>query len=401
MKQIFSRIYVFLPVLIFLGFFYDCDKDVTPSLFDPNATSKPAPVITEITPAGGAYAAIEDVIIKGKNFSSVAEENLVFFDGSLAQVITASPSQLTVQTPNVTGDSLEVKIAVLGAELFSEPVLYKLKPAVIKLGAFMETETEAYAVDVDKDENVYVSLIGKVIKKIDPAGVTTTLANVSFLKPTGGMKMGPGYVLYAAFSAGRVKKIATISANGSEGTFTTLPDAPQDFDFDINGNIWISIGADIYLIKPDASKTKVKTFAMPVKTVRVFNSYLYLSGKNETSGEAKIWRCEIQGETLGTEELVLDMSATNWLTNVSVNSFTFAEDGEMYLATDNLDAIFVYNPVNGSYKTLYPGLIEANIIALSWGEGQDMYAIQQLTSTFNLLKIVVRKNGAPYYGRRL
>lgn len=399
MKKVMYRINILLLFIVITSYFMSCEKEVTPSLFDPDKPSKPTPVITDIIPHGSAYAVIEEVTIKGSNFSSTPDENLVFFDGSKAKVTTASATQLTIITPNVTGDSLEVKIAVLGAELYSEPVFYKLKPSVSTIGTFLETETEGYAVAVDLDENVYVSLTGKLIKKITPEDVTTTLASVSFLTPNGGMKMGPGYTLYAAFSAGRVRKIATISPDGNEGTYVTLPGAPQDFDFDADGNIWISVDKDIYLIKPDASPTQIKTFSLPLKTVRVFDGYLYISGMDEATGEAKIWRSQIQGETLGTEEEVLDLTAA-WLNNSTINSFTFSEDGEMYIATDNLDAIFTYNPVDGSHKTLYPGLIGPKIIAFCWGEGQDIYALQQLSGSFNVLKIVIRKNGAPYYGRK-
>ena len=399
MKKLYPM--MFLMILLFgLILFYGCENKYPESLWDPNAPSGAQPVIEQIIPPDSAYAGVGTLIIKGKNFSPVKDYNLVFVGGNRAEVVDASETQITIKTPVIVGDSLEIKIAVHKSELFSEPVYYKLKAAVSVIGNLAENNWMGYAIAADKLGNVYVSIEGKMVKKIDPEGNVTHLADVSFLKANS-MKYGPGDKLYAAFAAGRVKKIATVDTSGAEGTYVTLPKEPKDLDFDASGNAWVTVDTDVYLVKPDQSKTSVKTFPLKLKTIRIYNGYVYVSGFDDATGEAKIWKAPIQGETLGDEELVLDIAATDWLAGITVNSFTFDADGVMYLATDNADGILIYNPVDGSHDVLFPGLIAPNIWAFCWSEGNFIFAIQQLENNSNVLKIDVGKLGAPYYGRHL
>jgi len=399
MKKLHA-ISIFMMILLIAAFFFGCENKYPESLWDPNAPSGAQPVIEQIIPPDSTYAGVGEIIIKGKNFSPVKDYNLVFVGGKKADVVDATETQITIKSPVVIGDSLEIKIAVHKTELFSEPVYYKLRAAVSVIGNLAENNWMAYAIASDRVGNVYVDIEGKLLKKIDTQGNVTHVADVTFLKANS-MKYGPGDKIYAAFAAGRVKKIATVDTSGVEGTYVSLPKEPKDIDFDANGNAWVTVDTDVYLVKPDQSKTSVKTFPVKLKTIRVFNDNIYVSGFDETTGEAKIWKAPIQGETLGDEEVVLDIAAADWLTGVTVNSFTFDSDGNMYLATDNADGILIYNPVDSSHDVLFPGLIAPNIWAFCWSEGNFLFAVQQLESYSNILKIDVGKTGAPYYGRQL
>lgn len=392
--------YFFISILILLTaiLMLSCENKYPDSLWDPDEQTNPQPIIDEMIPADSTFAGVGQIVIKGQNFSATPDENLVFFSGNRAEVVSSTETEITINSPKITGDTLEVKIAVHKAELFSEPVYYKLIAAVAITGNLATNEEMGYAIAADNDGNVYVSIEGNVVKKIDRDGNTTHFADVTFLKANS-MKMGPDNTLYAAFSAGRVKKIATIASDGTEGTYISLSAEPKDFDFDADGNIWVTIGSDVYLVKTDLSTTQVKTFTSPLKTIRVFDGYVYVSGFDDGSGEAKIWRAEIQGETLGTEEVVLDIASADWLTGITVNSFTFSQDGKLFLATDNFDAIFIFNPTDGSYENLFPGLIAANIYAFTWSNDNIIYGIQQLSTASNILKIRMFEDGAPYYGR--
>ncbi|HDQ00637.1 MAG TPA: hypothetical protein ENN22_15840 [bacterium] len=396
----FNIVFLSLLFLATAAFLFNCENKYPSSLWDPDAATKPQPVIQQVIPADSAYAGISEIIIKGQNFSPVPEYNLVFFSGNKALVIAATETQLTIRAPKITGSDLELKIAVHEAELFSDPVNYKLLPAVSITGNLAENEEMGYAIAVDNDGNVYVSIDGKKIKKIDAQGTTTLLADVSFLKANG-MKMGPDNVLYVTFAAGRLRKVATISMDGTEQDYASLPAAPEDLDFDANGNIWVTSLQDVYLVKTDQSVTKIKTFPLTLKSIRVFNGNVYVSGFDQTSGEAKIYRAPIQDETLGDEEVVFDIAAADWLSGVTVNSFTFSADGKIFLATGKSpDAIFIYNPDTGTHENLYPELVGPNIYAFTWSNDNFIYAVQQLTGASNVLKIKMFENGAPYYGRQ-
>lgn len=392
--------YFCMSIFILVG----CEGDRQESLYNPTAPKGLTPEITSVSPIEGALAGVGEVTITGKNFSSNKDEVLVFFDAKRAQVLEATPTQLVVRAPNIFGDSIKIKIAVYKVELYSDIFLYKLIPAVDEIGNLMDDDV-GFGIAIDVTGNLYVSFSDKEIKKITPAGVTTSFVpNTTFLKANN-MKMGSGNTIYAAVAAGRIRKIATIDAAGIEGTFTSLSDSPRDLDFDVNGNIWVAVGSDMYLVKPDKSSTKISSFPILLRSVRVFNGFLYISGRDETTKEAKIWRAEVLGENLGDAEVVLDVTAATWLEEANVLCVTFSADGEMLLGTDHPNGIFIYREEDGSHEVLYPGLIEPNIYSMSWDDSHYLYAIRQFENedgenTSKILRIDMAKEGSPYWGRK-
>lgn len=389
----------------------NCGQDQAPSLFDPDETGNPQPVIQSVEPPDSALAGVGEVIINGQNFSPVAEENRVFFNEARSVVLQASPTQLTIRPPNLVGDSLAIKIAVHGAAKFSEPQYYKLIPAVSTFGKILEGDL-AYALASDVVGNAYVAVKPRtgtttIIKKITPDGTTTDFASTTFLLGFG-MKMGPENTLYVAPS-GRLRKISTFSADGVEQTYVTLPVSPQDLDFDADGNLWVIGVSTLVRVKPDKTVEQMATFPVRLLTVRIFDGYVYVAGENtDIEGnitEAKIWRSEIQGDALGASEVVLDIAAADWLNGASVNAITFAVDGDMLLATSHSDAMFWYRD-DGSHEVLYPGLFSPTIYSVSWGEGSILYAVRQFVNedsgldNSEIYKVTLTKTGAPYYGRQ-
>ncbi len=391
------RYLIMASAIVLAGvFFLSCQNNYPPSLWNPNEKSGPQPVVTEIIPPDSAYAGVSVITIKGQNFDPEPIKNLVFFGGKKAEVLSASSTQLVVKAPNIVGDSLEVKIAVHGAELFSDVVYYKLKPAVQTWGKLGDTDV-VYAVAVDAEENVYIDLEGKKIKKIATDGTTTHYADVGFLKANS-MRMGPNHTLYAAVTLGRLKKISAISPDGKESVFVTFRSVPYDLDFDSSGNIWVAAGKDIYVVKPDKSKSKVGSFSADIRRIKLVGGYLYALGG--AKGQQKIWRAQVQGETLGTPEEFVDLGAQDWLEGAEVLSFAFAADGDLFIGTDHAnDAIFILH-ADGSHEILFEGLIGPKIYDLVWGQGNYIYAAQQLDGSSNVLKIDVGKRGAPYNGRQ-
>src|SRR5206468_7983742 len=103
-----------LPVIFIAG----CKENIPPSLYDPNAIGGAAPTITNVSPPDSALAGVTAVTITGANFSSVKENNSVFFNDLRATVLVATPTQLRVTAPILVKDTVFIKIAVVGSDLF-------------------------------------------------------------------------------------------------------------------------------------------------------------------------------------------------------------------------------------------------------------------------------------------
>ncbi|MCA9734330.1 IPT/TIG domain-containing protein, partial [candidate division KSB1 bacterium] len=254
-----------------------CNQELPDKLFDPDAPKGTTPVLTSIVPDGKPLAGVGRLTVTGENFSSVIEENYLYFNGVEATILSASPTQLYVIAPDVVGDSVVVKAAVFRVELFSNEIIYELIPAVSEYGRILEPGTETnqgYALAVDVNENVFVQTDPKKIKKISPNGITTDFATTTYVAATS-MKFGPGGILYASAPAGRVRKIVQYDQAGNEILFTSFPAVAIDFDFDTAGDILAAVGADIYRVKPDQSKAIIGSFPGELKTIRLFNGQLY------------------------------------------------------------------------------------------------------------------------------
>jgi hypothetical protein len=105
--------------LLLLG----CEEDE--SLFNPNREEGTPPTIESIAPSDSAEADSQ-ITIQGSNFVSNPEANYIYFGSNEGEIQSASPSEITVITPEVTG-TFDVQAATRRAEDFSNTVEgYKL-----------------------------------------------------------------------------------------------------------------------------------------------------------------------------------------------------------------------------------------------------------------------------------
>lgn len=95
------------------------------SLFDPNFEEGTPPVVESITPADSAFAG-DTLTITGQNFVAEVNDNFVYFKGTEAEILEASPTELTIVAPDMVGQDIPVRAAVMGAVDFSNTVLYDL-----------------------------------------------------------------------------------------------------------------------------------------------------------------------------------------------------------------------------------------------------------------------------------
>lgn len=395
---------IYLAALITLGFMiYGCNQESAPSLYqekDAGAT----PVISSVLPANEALAGVTDITINGANFSTVKEDNLVYFGTAKATVLEASATRLLVKAPNLIKNDLDLKISVKGAEKFSTAVKYNLLEAVGVYYAFAKGVDNPMAVAVDKDENVFVSLTDKGIKKISPSGVLSDFA------PKGGesfffdLKMGPNNILYGTRN---LRAIFQIEAGKPSATFQTVPTGISliALDFDADKNIWSGgSGGKFYSITTSKIVTE---FPMDytISALRVYNGYLYVAGKSAT--EEAIYRYKINSNTsLGDREKYFDIGAAYGLQKVKVGGLAFSSDGDLIIGTDQSDAFILYR--SGTASSLYPGVISPYARSISWGTSKNMYYVREVTEigatgtatiSYSLIRVDMQKLSAPYYGR--
>lgn len=402
-KQIFSlAIIITLTVIL-----YSCNQEAAPSLYvvEPKGST---PVISGVIPANEALAGVTEVTINGSSFSSVKEENFVFFGTVQAAVLQASSTQLVVKAPTLIKNNLDLKISVQGVENFSNIVKYNLLEAVGIYYAFAKGVDDPMTVAVDKNENVFVYVKDKGVKKISTDGKLTDYA------PKGGesfffdMKMGPNNILYGTRN---LRAVFQIEEGKPSSTFVTFPTGISivAIDFDENKNIWAAgSGGNLYSVTP-GNLIKVST-AFPidytVSSLRVYNGYLYVAGKKD--GEEAIYRYKINSNTsLGNKEKYFDIGAKYGLNKVQVGAMTFAENGDLIIGTDQSDAFLVIN-TGGTASSLYPGLISPIVKSLSWGTKKNLFYIREYTETgtggtvlilHSLVRVDMQKLSAPYNGR--
>lgn len=386
-------------LLIALAMMSGCKEDPPTSLYeDPttNVGTAPQPVVSAVDPPTTALAGVTTITITGSNFSAVKDENIVYFDATKANILSASATQLVVRAPTLVKDSVTLRVMVYKAELSSTPRPYKLLSAVSEYGNLGKLD-DPYGIATDAAGNMYVSISGSGVKKITPDGTKTDYsAHAAGVTKWSAMKMGPAGVLYTARI---LRVIYQVPAGGGAPVIWVTGSSIgniYDMDFDASGNLWAGgNNPAIYRIKQDKS-VKQFPFTCNARSIRVYDGYLYVGGKVDTT--EGVWRAQIiNSDSLGAFEKHFDFSAS--YSGYVVNAVTFAADGDMYIGTDAPAALIVVHP-NKVAEPVYPGLFTPTTLLFTWGNADDLYMIRTLNNP-RLLKVTMLKNGAPYYGKNL
>ncbi|GEM_PF-323611 len=387
-------------IIAFTALLCSCNQEAAPSLFvvEPKGST---PVISGVIPANEALAGVTEISVTGSNFSSVKENNFVFFGTAQAVVLQASSTQLVIKAPTLIKNGLDLKISVHGIENFSNVVKYNLLEAVGVYFAFAKGVDDPMAVAVDKNENVYVNLKDKGVKKISSTGTLTDFA------PKGGesfffdMKVGPNNILYVTRN---LRGIFQVEEGKPSATFVLFPIGISivAIDFDENKNIWAAGGGgNLYSVTP-AKDVTAFPIDYTISSLRFYKGYLYVAGKKD--GEEAIYRYKINSNlSLGSKEKYFDVGAKYGLNKIQIGAITFTENDDLIVGTDQSDSFIVVTG-GGTASSLYPGLISPSVKSLSWGTKKNLFYIREYTDAGAILHTLVRvdmqKLSAPYYGRQ-
>ena len=393
-----------LPISLLI---FSCeDPNYPENIWDENDQGNASPSISSVEPEA-AFAGIDTLTISGQNFSENTSENLVYFNNMLGEVVNATSTSLSVITPNLVSDSVQIRVAVQGAFLFADhSSLYTLTAAVLDYGPF-DQFTDIFSLDLDRDENLIVSLDGTpnaefwiVDTNQDSAVWSGALAKGS------GMKLGPtGSVYFVNYQRFLYKDEQGTPKENSE-IFKRLNGNATDLDFDSYGNLFVG-GAgstvDVVDINDDGGLTSGVTEAknldtLDILSLKVFNDYLYMLTTTVTSDQA-IYKMQILDDSgsLGDLELVFDWSAyTNKLS--SALCFTLSESGDLFVGSDSDDQPLTYIQ-NGNASGFYSSILTAPISYMAWGNSNYLYLINKTEETNRVQRVDTRMSGADYYGR--
>jgi hypothetical protein len=425
-----------LPLAIAGLFSVSCELEEPTSIWDlpDDPTAEDTPVITSILPIDSSMAGVGEIRIVGENFSSELGANVIFFNDTRAEVISDSETEIVIKTPKVTGDALMVRVARKGGYLLSNAAPYRIIPSVVAHGVLSGSE-KAVCLTVDRDENTYASLKTGVVRTIDRLGGAEDFATAFLGAPA--MKVGPEndlYILWTFRGNGRVSRFYqdttfTIKCDTvwnvdstsysldcdtsatvfyDDDTYNNVVGAGFDLDFDSDTILWVGSGTELTSVTPDGSKNSADSYSADVRSVRVFNNYVYVLEGSE-AGSQKIWRSPIlAGGAVGAREEVVDLGTEETMTGVAVHNFTLSSSSDIYMATDDTTAaLAVYYTDTDACERFYPRMIPGPLSYLAWGNGPFLYA--SFTPAGNatpvIYKIDVRKEramqfSAPYYGRQ-
>lgn len=397
----FITISIILIAVLFVG----CEYENTPVATDPREEGAPPPEITSIEPEEEWLAGVDKIVINGNNFSEIPENNLVYFNDKKGTILDASPTQLNVRPPvDAIGDSIRVRVSVMGAVRFSNTIYYSLEQAVEQWGGLPGSQLP-WGVAVDGDDNLYVATEGpgelQGIQKITPDGESSEYS------PRQGwiyisLRMGPDGYLYTA----RGPAIQAILYRVEPGGGTPSPwiaaahgiGRVRDMDFDANDYLWIGgNNEELYRASLDQEVTAFP-FDQNVTAVRVFDDYLYVASQSD--GEYNIWRFPLDAQSdLGEKELYFAFSDEIGDPEVAAYSLTFSADGEMFVGTDRGDYGMIIVYPDRSWEPFYPALIKPKTRTMTWGDGHYMYlSREEYDEPQRLFRVNTLREGAPYYG---
>lgn len=368
-----------------------CDSGPAPSLYDPDRLSDADPVISSVEPIGSALAGVDVVTISGQNFSSNAEDNLVYFNESRAEVLEASPTELRVQAPNTPGSDVQIRVAILGAENYSNNIPYQLDAASEEFGTITAFE-EPFALTSDGSGNLYVSLnsdnISVGVVRIAPDGSRSTYIETTFKWDS--MAFGNDGLLYTVRA---VRAIFRFAEGGSQQVWAVIPNNSvrlTALSFDEQGNLWAGgNNENLYRVTPDKAILAFP-FEANVRALVVFGGHLYAAATQ--NGASKIWRFQLSPGGIGAAEEYFDITAQFVAEALSL---AFATTGELFVGTDGVDPVILVS-LDRVGQALYPGVLNPAAVSFAWGNAPSLYMTQGKTNTTNpnLIRINTRREGA-------
>lgn len=388
-----------------------CDSGEGSSLYDPNATDNAAPVIASVTPGGVVLAGVDVVTITGQNFSATLADNIVVFDDAAGNsangtILSASPTQIEVRVPNLPNAALRIRVAVVGAQNYSNAVSFPLTPAFVRFGEIGRTEIP-FGIAADADGTLYVSLSNEGssvgVQRISAEGerdpslyfassfpwpglarVGDRLIGVRRLRAVFELPEGGAQRVVSAFQPTTLSLVAV--TGGPDGTIYS------------GGNTMT-----LFRIAADGS-TSETPFPATIRALAFANGTLYAVSGATDDAPSRVYALAVSADgSVGTPTVVGDLPTDGDLPVlgdrlVAGNAIAVAEDGTLLIGLNRMTDPIVVMSASGTTTPLYPGVIAGPVTALDYGAGSQLYMVRGASDDpdvdVDVLRIETRVNGA-------
>ena len=371
-----------------------CDSGGS-SLYDPDAQTGPAPVIASVSPDGVVLAGVDAVTIRGQNFSAAPSENRVVFDdaagnSAAGEVLTASPSELVVRTPNLPNAALRVRVAVQGAQDYSNPVPLPLSPAFESFGDIGRTEVP-YGIAADADGTLYLSLENEGVSvgviQIAPDGTRSPYFASTF--PWAALARGGDRL----FGVRRVRAAFELPEGGSQGVLGA---------FQPTSLLLVGIAATpagvvyaggnepaLFRVNADGSASQTD-FPTNIRALAYADGTLYAIGAGTAGAADQLYAVPLAADgTPGTPQAVAPLPAVGM-------ALAVAADGTVFVGLDRVTDPIVTVAPGGQVEVLYPDVLSGPIASLAYGAGTQLYAVREAANgeAADVLRVETRREGA-------
>jgi hypothetical protein len=405
--------FIIIALVIIVALLSGCVDNSIPPGWPPPANPVASPVITSISPADSAMGGVLDITINGSNFGATVDQCYVYFGTEPGVVTSFTSNQIVTLRPVSYGDAISTRVVVQLADDIAQKN-YKIKRVLTPLGAFPGA-TLSTTIASDTSGNVYVAFNSardtsgnKVIRKISANGIVSDYASYLTSLTIACIRIAPNGILYALMT-GSDGQFHSVAPGG--GALTKLFGFLENmtcFDFDQNGVIYAggTSGTNKTIdIVQATTVVKGPSYAnYNILAVRVFQNYVYVLAAG--GANPGIYRHQILGGTLGTQEQVLLWSATGDYATSKMKDLTFSAIGDMYIATDkSADPILLVYYSTGTVtgmRPLYKNLITIAVGGITWTRN-ILYdrVVPPVTSSAppSIVAIDMGNYGAPYYGR--
>jgi sugar lactone lactonase YvrE len=292
---------------------------------------------------------------------------------------------LTVVTPGIIGDSVEVKVAVAGSEFWSNAEGFKFKdlPETHDLVTVDEEIAWPNGVAVDANDNVYIGSAGdEVIYMITPDGDKSEFASVPV---NGAIHFGPsGYLYVCEQGEGKIQRI---SPDG--GTVEDVVEAtdPIDFDWDADQNMYIVSNWSGISKYDGSSVTELVSLDNP-KCIRIYEDMLYISD----IWNSTIWRYDITADGLENQEAVYEGD--------SPSSFDIASNGLMIFAEAWEISLYTMFEDGSLGPAMYADEMETPMRYMLWNNKTIYVVFPGWGDVGKTLKAYIGLDQAPRYGKQ-